>query len=132
VKAFDDNGKEVFPIIMTMLCPVEYINKAREYTASHQQNVEKAIDDTVEKMLPEAYSSNGMLPATHYGCSRLVYTHTIKKALKTLKELSKDNKWCCDKEMTIDDNPDFIKSNFCCITGKWSDLLAKLGLQRIL
>ncbi len=132
IEVRDRDGNIVYPTWILTIAPIDYEDEVKEIAFWHMQNIAQS-EDTLDQMMPIRLSSNGLNPATHIFCSRFGYTHELRAEYETLtikkEELNAD--WISSVEYTLNDNPEEIKSKFCCFSGVKSEWLSFLGLIEI-
>lgn len=127
-QAHDMDGNEVFPVIINTICPVQYSVIGKQVSADYFINIEKSFENvTTDKMLNDNLGPIGSDQITHIFCSRFGYTHQAAMEVQQLIDLGES--FMGKKEYTLDDDPDEIKSLFCCIIGDKDELLSYLGLE---
>lgn len=123
-KAFDLEGNEVFLRIANCICPVQYIDDAREIASEYWHNVENVIDWQPEKMLPTPLSPTGEAPATHYLCSMKLYSNQVAAFVQFIAEAGFS--WIATEEKTLADN---LTDSFLVCCAIRADFLAAAGLN---
>lgn len=126
-KYYDGNGNEVFPVVINTIAPIQYADEARQIAYYHMISVEGAVDDQLGTMLNTNLGPVGVEEVTHVFCSRNGFTHQLALELNTLS--AGDLDWVSGVEYTVNDDPNVIKSKFCCITGDTQEILQFLGLE---
>lgn len=126
MQAHDDNGNEIFIVMINTICPVEYATEAKQIAFTHMTTVESAISDSVDQMLNVNLGPIDSSEITHIFCARLGYTNQVTMEVDTLQ--SQGLAWCGDREYTIADSADEIRSKFCCVTGDTDEILSHLNL----
>ena len=124
----DEYGNEVFPLIINMICPIQYADQAREFAAQHVTNVEGAYAEK-SHMLRLNLGPIGTKEITHIGNTQRSYSNILALRVTAMKNTLLP--WIATKSYTVDDNPDDIKSYFCCIVGNPASLLIRLKLAII-
>lgn len=124
--AFDDQGNRIFPVMINTICPIEHAEEATKIASDHFKNIEK-IDIKDEIMFATKLAPIGETEPTHLFCSRFGYTNQLNLEVETFKR--QNLSWCSEKEYSVEDNPEEIKSLFCCVTGKRKKVLEHLGLE---
>jgi len=125
-------GEESGLIVCNTICPAEYVVQAREIALQHMQEVETAVDDRIDQMLTVGLRPLGGLGAvTHYLCVREVYRQQVEAEVATLcGEHRGGLSWCADRELTMQDDPEFVRMFFGCIVGETNEVLQRLGLEQ--
>ena len=124
MKAYDDNGNEVFPIIINTICPIEYAEQSKQISADFIVSIFGEAD--VNQMLPELLKPIEGNEATHVFCSRNGLTHELQFQLDWLNNQNKN--WISNQ---VETDKEVILSKFCTTTGDKQTLLNFLGLEEI-
>ena len=129
MSAFDETGREVFPIVINTICPVMHATAAREIAFNHMRDIEGngMTSDHPSQMLAMKLGPLQSDEVTHLFCSRRGYTHQVEMEVETLARVG--HAWCGRREYRMTDNHDEIKSLFCCVTGDQSALIQALNLE---
>ena len=126
-------GEESGLVVCNTICPAEYVVQARGIALRHMQEVETAVDDRIDQMLTlglRPLGGNGAV--THYLCFREAYRQQVESEVATLRgEHQGGLAWCADRELTMEDDPEFVRMLFGCIVGETNELLLRLGLERV-
>lgn len=117
MRAFDENGIEVFPCQIKSIAPIEHAEEAREISFEFMQSL--GGEDTVEQMLPVLLRPIGGIP-THVYCSRDSYTHELQKQLNFLAQ--REDSWISGN---LETSPSEIFVKFC----TFNATLEELGLE---
>lgn len=128
-QAHDKDGNEIFPVIINTICPVQYADQAKKIAYNHLANVEKTKNIDAIILFDENLAPIGSTEITHIFCSRFGYTNQLNMEVQGMIDLNLD--WAAKRLYTIQDDPNEIKSLFCCIEGNKNELINYLGLQII-
>lgn len=131
MQAHDDEGNEIFQVMINTICPIEHAAEARQIAYIHMTTVENAVSDSVDQMLTTILGPVDSPEITHIFCARLGYTNQVKMEIATAKRLREEQNlnWCGDKEYTTADSAEEIRSKFCCVTGDTTEVLSHLNLS---
>lgn len=117
MRAYDEFGNEVFPVVIQTIAPIEHAAEAREI--SHEFLLQYGGTDSVESMLPVLLRPVGGIP-THIYCSRDGYTHELANQLAFLA--TREESWISGE---LETDAGIIFTHFCTFTGD----LESLGLE---
>ncbi len=125
----DENGNEVFPVIINTICPIKYIGFDK-IIALEFMLANAATDSTLESMMNlrlRPIDSDG--EATHTFCTRSGFTHELNRQFEYLEKRSEE--WVSGEKFDFNSDPEVIKNNFSTIAGDKDEVLSFLGLEEI-
>lgn len=124
----DEQGNEVYPVIVNMLCPVQHSDEARALAANHVVNVE-GIYAQASQLLHTNLGPVGTNQITHIGSTQRTYTNILSCRIDSLNKANLP--WIGTREYTVADDPKVLKSLFCCVTGDPISIMNHLKLDVI-
>lgn len=124
--ARDDNGNIVTPVRINTICPVDHIAEVKTLAWDFMHSICPGCTDTVNDMMPLSLGPVGG-GITHVFCTRPGLSN--EAAMEVNYIATRGLAWCADREYTLSDNPEDIKSKLCCISCDDKDLLSYLGLE---
>lgn len=128
-RAFDENGKELFPVVINTICPINHAKKARQIAFDFIQSLggNEPLELILNIELKPVRSKSKK--ATHIFCSRVTWTNELNSQLNWLK--NQNEKWIDHSECTLKDSSEKIKNYFCTVVGETKELLNRLGLEEV-
>ena len=129
IVAHDDQGNQVFPVFICTICPIQYAEEAEKIGYNHLAYIEKSGIKLTDKVFATSLKTIGSNEITHLFCCRFGYTNQVQMEVQTIASQNLD--WCAKRSYSFYDNPEEIKSLFCCVIGKRSPVLEFLGLQKV-
>lgn len=127
-RAFDKDGNEVFLTEINSLCPIKYINEAKQIAYDYFIELEKSSVQ-LEQMFTKFVRPVGSQEATHCWCPRVGYTHQLIMQVQRMKEQKLD--WVGTRAYTIKDNKEELLNKFVCITSTVEEILKELNLEEV-
>ncbi|WP_010586424.1 hypothetical protein [Schlesneria paludicola] len=127
MQAFDEFGREVFPVVINTICPVAYAEPARQLALRHMTTVEQASGDTLGRMLDINLGPIGADEITHVFCSRNAYTHQVGMVVEAFQQESLP--WGGTRAYSLLSDREEVKRMFCVVLGPTSVVLNWLGLE---
>lgn len=126
-RAFDENGNEVFPVIVNTIAPIEYSEQTKQiaYDFLNSQGSKVTLDMVMPINLKPINGNN----ATHIFCSRTIYNHELRKQLEFME--AQNLPWIVGALCFTDDPPEHIKRYFCTVVGNKNELLTYLNLEEV-
>lgn len=119
--------QELFQTISNAICPVQYVDEAKEIVGKFMETIMAASQEECAKtnfFLPIFLSYDGNLPATHQVCNMRSDTKLDELMVDYIRSSGKA--WCDDSLRTTDDE---ITLKFCIVQGSLHELLKKTGLK---
>lgn len=129
--AHDDDGSEMTYQTLFTICPLAYVEQARDIAIFHLNNVEHTGENDPASMLPTILKDSKTGEVTHYCCHRSGYDNTIRNQMATMTACNLNgDTWVSDTVYYIEDKPnvDEIKSKFCLVIGPKYKIAKYLGL----
>lgn len=128
--AWDDNGDLMELMTINLMCPIQYIQEARQISVWHIVNIEECVACKEEETLPVElfYKKN----KSHYLSIILAYNNTARYMNATMTaEFLNGKNWVSDEFFYLEDKPDeeLIKSKFCFVIGDTKKLLNYINLK---
>lgn len=126
--AHDDEGNEVFLTEINSLCPIQYLEQAKQIAYDYFIEVEKS-SATLDQMFTKFLRPIGKTEATHCWCPRTGYTHQLKMQLDRMTSCNLN--WVGTRAYTINDDHEELLNKFVCITTEANEILNALNLEEI-
>jgi len=126
MRAFDDFGREVFPVVINTICPVAHADQAKQLALRHMTTVE-GTGDTLDRMLDIKLGPVGSNDVTHVFCSRNAFTNQVEMVVDAFKR--EGLIWGGARAYSLLSDRDEVKSLFCVVLGQTSVVLKWLGLE---
>ncbi len=127
--AHDDEGNIVFLTEINSLCPIQYLEQARQIAYDYFIEAEKT-HATLDQMFTKFVKTIGATEATHCWCPRIGYTHQLKMQLDRMASYNLE--WIGTRSYTIDDDHQELLNKFVCITTEANMILTTLNLEEII
>lgn len=126
-KAYDDNGNEIFLTEINTLCPIQYIEQAKQIAYDYFVQIEKSKEVLIEQMFTKFVRPIGTTNATHIWCPRTGYTNQVVMQMQWVNSFNLD--WIANRVYTLQDSHDEILSKFVCLTENSNLILESLNLE---
>lgn len=130
METYDAFGRPTSLVHRVTICPIQHLVQGRRLALNYVRSVEQAPDEDLEKILPIALSPRGEGPPTHYFCGIWVKPALVDCQVAEMQRLHREGlTWMADRLYTLDDDPELIRSKFCCLVADSVDVLGHLGIQ---
>lgn len=127
MQAFDDIGREVFPVVINTICPIAHADAAKLLALRHMTAVEQASGDTLGRMLDINLGPVGVDGITHVFCSRNAYSNQVEMVVDAF--VAERLSWGGSRAYSILSDRDEVKRLFCIVLGQTAMVLKWLGLE---
>lgn len=128
-EAYDENGNRLYPVTICTICPIANDLAGRQACLDYWQACEDYPDHTVDSMLSDVLGPIGSVLETHSYCMRAGYTHQQNRLRGYLAAIGSINPIINPSFVTLQDDPNAIKSKLCVFIGSGDEFLSHLGLE---